>query len=55
MLKIIRKKVAGDLDVAHWKMIKGVPVYCKCGCRLRTDTKIDWCSNPKCFYFKRSV
>lgn len=26
--------------------------YCTCGCRLRTDLKIIWCSNPKCSYWR---
>jgi len=46
-------KRVGSLDVAQWLYSEdGKPVYCACGCRLRTDRVVKWCSNPRCEYYE---
>jgi hypothetical protein len=45
MITVKKKKQTGDLDIARW-----VDKQCICGCRLRTDGKVQWCSSPKCNY-----
>ena len=44
-------KVKGDQALARW-LNRNCPL---CDCRLRSDTKINWCSNEKCNYTSKCL
>ncbi len=41
-------KPTGDTVVGRW-----IDRHCDCGCRLRTDGRVVWCSGVKCRYIER--
>lgn len=45
--RIVKARIKGDSAAARW-----VDEHCKCGCRLRTDLKIVWCSGVSCNYYR---
>lgn len=42
-----RIKPAGN--IAYGRIVDKI---CKCGCRLKTDGELTWCSSPKCQFIE---
>ena len=56
--KAIKEKRTGDPDIARWVRNKnGGFMYCPkgCGCKLRTDGLVIWCSYVECNYFETAL